>query len=808
MTNKSRALEERSTLEQELLNQKFATLEEENRAVEEQLDFSRQELEEMKVSKEATENLNVQALQGQQESILEMTNKSRALEERFTLEQESLNKKFAALEEEKRAVEEHLDFSRQELEEMKVLNEATAKRNVQALQDQQESILGMTNKSRAQEERSTLEQESLNKKFAALEEEKRAVEEQLDSSRQELEEVKVSKEATANRNVQALQGQQENMLELANNNLALEEQCKQGSQECHSLREAVRNTSTAVESLEAQLVEAKEGLRRNIEDLSAARIDLRETIDLKTKAIEDLQRQLQATKNELEAKEAVHYEELNAKLVTANFATDEAENAKQQVSLLEKAVEKAHSALTSSSKEASLEMDDLRRCVQNATGHRDEMLEILQEKNKEVEDLNRQLLAFRQDLKEQETNFEQRLADEANRTRLSVEDAATAQKEKALLETGLQQAQRRLAQLSEHSATESRSLRRSIVKLQSGNKEQEGKKLKLVTKRGVGEQQKQRLEDLDHEIEEAILDREDQKASIVNELSAQQARTESLLQELTGSQEEVGNLRRELDRLTKTADRDSVAAVSELEQLGELALAELEKLGGAVETFQHRNENQSKTILLLERKIQEIMKQHEKVESHLREQLSIERAKFDEVMSKYFNGSRLSKSSSRGSREHGDDQNLDLNNTSQHSMPFGLLTLIIPEEKDPKDGDDGDSIVSAGGRSFLSESGSVTSGLVQSGFLARAARKKRQSSTWGLLSSMIFDDEEGKKEDNTNEILKKRISESRQRSDDGSHASSNSFITKQVNGAESEAESSVIPQVEESNSKEVLNLVA
>jgi hypothetical protein len=33
-------------------------------------------------------------------------------------------------------------------------------------------------------------------------------------------------------------------------------------------------------------------------------------------------------------------------------------------------------------------------------------------------------------------------------------------------------------------------------------------KLKLVTKRGVGDQQKKRLEDLDHEIEEAILDRD------------------------------------------------------------------------------------------------------------------------------------------------------------------------------------------------------------------------------------------------------------------------------------------------------------
>jgi hypothetical protein len=91
----------------------------------------------------------------------------------------------------------------------------------------------------------------------------------------------------------------------------------------------------------------------------------------------------------------------------------------------------------------------------------------------------------------------------------------------------------------------------------------------------------------------------------------------SLLQEHTGSQEKGGNLRTELHHLMQTAQQDSAAAVSELKKLGELALAELEKLGGTVETFQHRNENQSKTILLLERKLQEIMKQEEKVESHL-----------------------------------------------------------------------------------------------------------------------------------------------------------------------------------------------
>jgi hypothetical protein len=42
--------------------------------------------------------------------------------------------------------------------------------------------------------------------------------------------------------------------------------------------------------------------------------------------------------------------------------------------------------------------------------------------------------------------------------------------------------------------------------------------------------------------------------------------------------EEVGNLRTELDRLTQTADQDSAAAVSELEKLGELVLAEFAEL--------------------------------------------------------------------------------------------------------------------------------------------------------------------------------------------------------------------------------------
>jgi hypothetical protein len=60
--------------------------------------------------------------------------------------------------------------------------------------------------------------------YWSLEEEKRAGEEQRDSLRQELEEMKVSNEDTANRKVQALQDQQESMLELTNKNHTLEEQ--------------------------------------------------------------------------------------------------------------------------------------------------------------------------------------------------------------------------------------------------------------------------------------------------------------------------------------------------------------------------------------------------------------------------------------------------------------------------------------------------------------------------------------------------------------------------------------------------------
>jgi hypothetical protein len=60
--------------------------------------------------------------------------------------------------------------------------------------------------------------------YWSLEEEKRAGEEQRDSLRQELEEMKVSNEDTANRKVQALQDQQESMLELPNKNHTLEEQ--------------------------------------------------------------------------------------------------------------------------------------------------------------------------------------------------------------------------------------------------------------------------------------------------------------------------------------------------------------------------------------------------------------------------------------------------------------------------------------------------------------------------------------------------------------------------------------------------------
>jgi hypothetical protein len=87
--------------------------------------------------------------------------------------------------------------------------------------------------------------------------------------------------------------------------------------------------------------------------------------------------------------------------------------------------------------------------------------------------------------------------------------------------------------------------------------------------------------------------------------------------------QEGGNLSTQLGRLTQTADQGSFAAVSELEKIGELAVAELKKRGGTVETFPHRNENQSKTILLLERKLQKTMKPKEKFESHLREQMCI-----------------------------------------------------------------------------------------------------------------------------------------------------------------------------------------
>jgi hypothetical protein len=86
-----------------------------------------------KTSKEATANHNIQSLQDQQESSLEMTNKNRASpEEQTTIERELLNQKFAGLEEQRVSLG-------QELEEMNVLNKATANRNAQALQDQQQT---------------------------------------------------------------------------------------------------------------------------------------------------------------------------------------------------------------------------------------------------------------------------------------------------------------------------------------------------------------------------------------------------------------------------------------------------------------------------------------------------------------------------------------------------------------------------------------------------------------------------------------------------------------------------------------------
>jgi chromosome segregation ATPase len=132
----------------------------------------------------------------------------------------------------------------------------------------------------------------------------------------------------------------------------------------------------------------------------------------------------------------------------------------------------------------------------------------------------------------------------------------------------------------------------------------------------IDQEIKTTIESLKEELRSTISAQQSEVAALQKQLDERIKKMESAIKEASDwekkTKEEVGNLNREL-----SANRDSVAAVSELEQLGELALAELEKLAGALETFQHWNENQSKTILLLERKIQEIMKQHEKVESHL-----------------------------------------------------------------------------------------------------------------------------------------------------------------------------------------------
>jgi chromosome segregation ATPase len=489
---------------------------------------------------------------------------------------------------EKRNVEstkEELLTTQQRLDEVESeLKEATASKQVTIERSQKEIATLQATRSKYELE---VEAHKNNSSILLQEQESRheeaimCVEEERVSLSKELEVLRSSMERDSIRVGKEMLELQRTMSDLQSEKHSFEIETKEACTERDSLKDDLQQRSQTITSLELQLLEAKKELQQSGETLSAERKDLLQAVEEKTKNINDLQRQLEDAKHELAAKEAMHEQEVATQTRRTKTAMDEAaaavsdlEKAVEQFDL-EKAVEQTESKFDFTSKAASSEMVELRCSLEDVKQTRDSLLQTFEAKNKAIEDLDRELTEFKKKQTDDIARFEQQFNEQTENTKSAMDDAATAQHQSSALEKELGEVKSRLSQLTEGDAAEVSGLRRSITDLHANNRATEDKNLKIRNERdellAVGEELENRVEELEKEMEEAILER---------------------------------------------AEKDGDAL-----ELGAVAASEVEKLGQTIENLQAQNVTRSKTIMVLAQKLTEVTLKKEQVESQLRQQL-------------------------------------------------------------------------------------------------------------------------------------------------------------------------------------------